>query len=303
MERREFVWRLSLGLAAFWAGGRLSWPGPSLAASQGLRLALLADAHLPDGDTRRAEAQALARAVAEIRRLSPAPDLVLLAGDLAHNGHTQALALGREILGDLPAPLMAVMGEGDNSRDGAGAWSRLFGAPRFSRPFPGFHLLGLHTSLSPSPQGPVFQVGREQRGWLARELARLDPNLPLIILSHAPLTRIFHPWQQWTGDAAEVLGLLAPFSRVLCVHGHVHQEAVSSQLSAFNYDLGRFDRLFPTEDHLRHQGLPATSWPLPSPLQGTLSAARPGVGPRGCGWGLLTLGEGSLQYQPQVWQA
>ncbi len=137
MNRREFLRLMGWGLAAGWTAGRLSWPRAALAGiEKGLRLALLADAHLKDGDERRPEARALARAVAEIRALTPAPDLVLFAGDLAHQADPRALALGKEILSDLPAPLFLVMGEGDALPDTNAAWRRLFGDPWFSHSFP-----------------------------------------------------------------------------------------------------------------------------------------------------------------------
>ncbi len=211
MERREFVKQVGLGLAAGWAMGRLSWPFSAWAAGPELRLALLADAHLKDGNDRRPEAIALARAVAEIRQLSPPPSLVLFAGDLAHRGRPDALDLGKEILGDLPGPCWAVRGEGDHGPGGNAAWVRRWGEPRFSRAFQGFHLLGLDTALKFRAGGPVFEIGADQRQWLARELAALSPATPLIILSHAPLRRIFHPWQQWTGDAGGSGPLLARF--------------------------------------------------------------------------------------------
>ena len=172
MDRREFVKQVGLGLAAGWAVGRLSWPLPAWAAGPELRLALLADAHLKDGNDRRPEALALARAVAEIRSLSPPPDLVLFAGDLAHRGRPDALDLGREILADLPAPCWPVRGEGDHGPGGNSAWVRRWGEPWFSRAFRGFQLLGLDTSLTPGAGGPVFEIGAAQRQWLARELAR-----------------------------------------------------------------------------------------------------------------------------------
>jgi len=347
MLRREFLSTLGWSLAGGWAVSRWGWPAPAQAATGTLRLVLLADSHLPDGDDRGPEARALARAVAEIRRLNPPPDLVLFAGDLAHAGSAEALALGQEILSDLPAPLAAVRGEGD----GAGSyptWRSLFGEPRFSLVFstnpnkpepsnPREHLnlnanllrktengkrktviklLGLDTSLAPSPQGPVFKVGREQRQWLSRELARLDPGTPLVILSHAPLKEIFRPWRQWTQDGPEVMRLLSRFSRVYCFHGHVHQEAASDQLSAFSFfpenEKQKTDNLLPgthlafTENpkpRTQNLPLPATAWPLPSPLQGTPAAPRPGLGPQGCGWALATLGDASLAYQPRVWLA
>ena len=304
MQRRDFLRHLGMGLAAGWAVG--PWR-PCLAATArpGPRLALLADAHLQDGDERRPPAQALARAVAEIRRLSPAPDLVLFAGDLAHDGKPQALALGKEILKDLPGPLAAVMGEGDSRGDGARAWKRLFGEPRFSQTYPGFHLLGLQTSLTASPWGPGFEVGQEERCWLAGELAHLDPAKPLVVLSHAPLPEIYRPWGQWTRDGALVLNLLSRFPRVYCFHGHVHRVAVSYQLSAFGQDLIDPDDSFLTENRkpkTENHPLPATAWPLPSPLQGTPAVPRPGLGYRGCGWGLASLEANYLHYQPQVFQ-
>ncbi|MEW6660047.1 MAG: metallophosphoesterase [Thermodesulfobacteriota bacterium] len=306
MERREFLRRMTLGLAAGWLGGRWCWPSPAQAEPPRLRLALLADAHLRDGDASCLEARALARAVAEIRRLRPAPDLVLFAGDLAHDGNPRALALGREILGDLPGTLAAVRGEGDATGKGAAAWTRLFGESRFSRSYPGFHLLGLHTSPTTSPQGPVFEVGQEQRGWLAGELARLDPATPLVVLSHAPLYKIFRPWGQWTRDGVRVMGLLSKFPQIYCFHGHVHRVADSFQPSAFSQDLTGPDDLFLTENRkpkTENHPLPALAWPLPSPLQGTPAAPGPGQGPGGCGWGLVSLGGKSLNYQPQLWQA
>jgi hypothetical protein len=88
MQRREFLRLLGLGLAGACTVTQVSWPLEGAAALDlEPRLACLADAHLLDGDERRPAAQALARAVTELRGLKPAPDLVLFAGDLAHNGY------------------------------------------------------------------------------------------------------------------------------------------------------------------------------------------------------------------------
>jgi hypothetical protein len=312
MERREFVKQVGLGLAAGWTMGRLSWPFSAWAAGPELRLALLADAHLKDGNDRRPEARALARAVTEIGKLSPPPELVLFAGDLAHRGRPDALDLGKEILADLPAPCWAVRGEGDHGPGGKSAWVRRWGEPRFSRAFRGFHLLGLDTSLNPRAGGPVFEIGADQRQWLARELASLSPATPLIILSHAPLRRIFHPWQQWTGDAGAIAPLLWRFNQVLCVHGHVHglETVVRGQGSGArndDNDGNNFCSWSLTENRKpkteKHVSLPATAWPRPLAVQGTPRVMRPGVGPRGCGWALATLSDTSRHFQPYLWQA
>jgi 3',5'-cyclic-AMP phosphodiesterase len=351
MDRREFVKHVGLGLAAGWIGGRLSWPWPAWAAGPDLRLALLADAHLKDGNDRRPEALALARAVAEIRELSPRPDLVLFAGDLAHRGRPDALDLGREILADLPGPCWPVRGEGDRGPGGNAAWVRRWGEPWFSRSFRGVQLIGLDTALTPGPIGQVFEIGAAQRQWLTRELARLSPWTPLIVLSHAPLARLFHPWQQWTGDAPEVVRQLGQFSQVLCLHGHVHGAGVSEpgrgidgkippippfkkggrvagllgeaegkaaspplgkgDLGGFSGEWMGFPNFSPCADisanHRLEAGnsvsLPATAWPRPLAVQGTPGTQRPGRGPRGCGWALITLSAATGHFHPCLWQA
>jgi Icc protein len=318
MERREFIKHMGLVLAASCSVSPLSWPLAALADPPTIRLAFLADAHLKDGDKARPEARALVRAVAELRLLKPAPRLVLFAGDLAHNGDPRALALGQEILSDLPAPHLMVMGEGDGLPDGAAAWRRLFGEPWFShllqntaneKPKTVCQILGLHTAWCPGPGGPAFRVGESGRRWLARELARLDPEVPLVILSHAPLAPIYRPWQQWTVDGPEVMPLLARFRQVLCLHGHTHNGVASGQLpvASNSNDFGeRFlseQRKLKTEKRLLSISLPATAWPWPQALQGTPAHLRPGLGPAGCGWLLLAAGSTSLQLQPQIWQA
>ena len=89
MYRRDFLKMLAAGMAAGWA--YKCWPealavSGEPAANPALVIACLADAHLRDGSDQRLEARSLARAVTEIKALKPAPDLVLFAGDLAHDG-------------------------------------------------------------------------------------------------------------------------------------------------------------------------------------------------------------------------
>ncbi|MBW1992759.1 MAG: hypothetical protein JRI59_11805, partial [Deltaproteobacteria bacterium] len=109
---------------------------------------------------------------------------------------------------------------------------------------------------------------------------------PLVLVSHAPLTPIFPAWQQWTRDAHRLAPLLARFRRVLCLHGHVHHT----------------ENRKPKTENPTHLPLPATAWPLPRPLEGTPSDLRPGLPPRGCGWGLLHLSSLSWEFSPRLWQ-
>ena len=325
MNRREFVKQVGLGLAAGWAVGRLSWPFEAWAAGPELRLALLADAHLKDGNDRRPEALALARAVAEIRGLSPPPDLVLFAGDLAHRGRPDALDLGREILADLPAPFWAVRGEGDHGPGGKSAWVRRWGEPWFSRSSRGCQVIGLDTAWRHTPRGPVFEIGAAQRQWLARELTLLSPSTPLVILSHAPLAHLFHPWQQWTGDAPEVARLLGHFPQVLCLHGHVHGIGIRGQGSGISRkippipplekgdgDLGggfsitaNLSKRSPkTENENRKPSLLARHRLAPAPgSAGDAGDTAPRAGPPRLRLGLGHPGPTSRHFQSYLWQA
>jgi hypothetical protein len=69
----------------------------------------------------------------------------------------------------------------------------------------------------------AFEVGTEQRQWLAADLAKVDKKMPLIVFSHSPLYKYYRPWNFWTDDADEVQALLRPFDTVTVIHGHTHQ--------------------------------------------------------------------------------
>ncbi len=302
MNRRAFLYNLGLGLAAGWIAGPLSWPRWVEASTPRLSLAFLADAHLPDGNPSRAEAQALVRAVAEIKALAARPRLVLFAGDLAHDGHPAALALGQEILSELPLPVLAVRGEGDGRASRSEAGGKFF-QERFVYSCAGVNLLGLDTVWQDTPAGPAFALGESQYRWLNRVLSGLDPAAPLIVLTHAPLEPVFRPWGQWTVDSGPLLHQLSRFRKVLCLHGHVHHG-----LPTGGYlEVGRFAlyRKPKTENRkpITHLALPATSWPLPEAMTGTPRKLRPGLGPRGCGWVLLDPRGPLPRFYQVAWQA
>ncbi len=278
MRRRDFLRTMGFGMAA----GSLAWSLPHLWAwaaaparsGEGLRLALLTDAHLENGNPSGPRAVALTRAVDAVNALTPPADLAVFLGDLAHGGDPYALALGREILRGLKPPLRLLRGEQDADL----AWRKLFGKPFFAESWRGIHLLGMDTSWRPARSEPAgFAVGRGQRRWLQEALVNLHPESPVVVLSHAPLYQLYQPWHFWTRDSAAVHELLAPFSRVALVHGHVHQDLRLSQ------------------GNLAFRGLPATAWALPDVRQGTPGPqrplpcpAQPDGGP-GCGWTLLSL--------------
>lgn len=299
MKRRDFVRCLGLSCWTAFILNALPFPRSAQAGNLPLRLALLTDAHLPDSNPDRAEARALARAVAEIRNLKPAPDLVLFAGDLAHNGDPSALALGEEILSDLSMPVLAVRGEGDGRPMTADAGRRLFQEGRFLYRYQGLNLLGLDLTWQDGSQGPGFALGEAQQRWLAGLLPRLNPARPLIVLSHAPLIPVYRPWGQWTIDSGPFVEHLSRCENVLLIHGHVHHGCYGEDRRLHSSNRQPLTEIRKPA----HLALPATAWPLPSPLTGTPRKLRPGLGPRGCGWALMDQVGPHLKMRPRLWPA
>ena len=309
MNRRDFVRFLGLGLAGACAGGQVYWPREA-AAAPALRLAFLADAHLKDGDARRPEAQALARAVAELRGLNPAPQLVLFAGDLAHHGNPAALALGREILADLPASCLMLMGEGDGQPDDAAPWRRLFGEPWFISDSAGTaSASGCILPGAPAPAARSFGWATPAAaGWPVNWTAS-TPKFPSCSFPTPRWTRSSGPGSNGPWTARRCSPSCAAFARSSASTAtRIRQwPVVSGQWPVKAMTLARFCLLKTgkpqTENLPSALSLPATAWPQPQAIQGTPARLGPGLGPSGCGWALLAAEAGSFKLQPQVWEA
>ncbi len=293
VTRRQFLKQMGLGMAAGAAGLPFT-SHPLLGMSYqdfsetNLRVALLADSHLPNANLGTVAARNLMAAVAEINAQNPPVDLVFLAGDLTDNGDTEALRLGRKILASLQAPCWLVPGEKDYPSDSDPVWEHVFGDSTFSFRHQGVHFIGFDTTvLNPATGRTFFQFSPQQYHWLARELGQISPEVPLLVISHAPLYRFFQPWEWWTEQAESLYDLLSPRENVFLLHGHVHQNIILQHRN------------------LTFQGLRSTAWPLPDVRVGfkTLQPWPREIGSRtGCGWMLLTInGKGKMDIKDQVW--
>jgi 3',5'-cyclic AMP phosphodiesterase CpdA len=187
----------------------------------------------------------LIRAVAETNLLQPKPDFVMFGGDLAQLGTMAELDHGAEMLAKLNYKTHVVMGEHDYYLDLGEYWSELFGPQWYSFDHKGVHFVVLNSILTfdewtydrwptaeqrmlemaglDNPNGSPFMVGDTQRAWLAKDLAGVAKNTPVMVFSHSPIQKIYKGWNFWTDDAEEVQGLLKPFDDVTVVYGHVHQ--------------------------------------------------------------------------------
>ena len=187
----------------------------------------------------------LIRAVAETNLLNPEPDFVIYGGDLAQLGSKPELDHGAEIMSALNYKTYYSLGEHDYYEDLGEYWSKLFGKQYYSFDHKGVHFVVLNSILTfdewtynrwptgkqrmlemagiDNPNGSPFMVGKKQRDWLQQDLAKVNKDTPLVVISHSPLQKIWKGWNFWTDDAEEVQALLKPFKKTTVIYGHVHQ--------------------------------------------------------------------------------
>jgi len=170
----------------------------------------------------------LRRAVAELARLDPQPDIALITGDLVDAGVPEEYALLRTILAELPMPFFLIPGNHD-------ARGPLVEAFRHHTYWPAggdllnyvvddypVRLIALDTTIPGSPAG---EFSAASGGWLAAKLAE-EPERPTIIFMHHPpfTTGIAHMDRMGlagTDRLAAVVARHPQVERVLC--GHLHR--------------------------------------------------------------------------------
>ncbi len=165
--------------------------------------------------------------VAEVLRLDPRPDVVLLTGDLVDLGHPEEYAHLKEILAPLRAPIYAIPGNHDD-RD---AMREAFRTEGYL-PSQGFlnyavetwplRLIGLDTIIPAQGGG---ELCADRISWLDATLAR-KPDAPTLVMMHHPPfpTAIAHMdrigLKNREGFAA-VMARHPQVQAVLC--GHLHR--------------------------------------------------------------------------------
>ena len=193
-------------------------------------IAQLSDPHVDVGPGDAGSVDALATAVAAVLRLDPAPDAVLVSGDLTHRSDARSYERVRELLAPLTMPVHVLPGNHDD-REALRAWftdDAVAGA--HSDPFQYAVRCGAVRLVVCDTTQPGREDGRLDAGalaWLERELAA-EPATPTIVaMHHAPLLTGIGPMDAIGLPAADrdALGeLVSRFPSVRrVVAGHVHR--------------------------------------------------------------------------------
>jgi 3',5'-cyclic-AMP phosphodiesterase len=210
---------------AGWAQG--AYPYAAITATTPFVLAHLSDPHIGAdwGDCDPVER--LQTAVESVCALRPAPDAILITGDLADSAADREYERLKELLAPLAAPVYVLPG----NHDDRAALARHFGGPgsggepvQYVAELGPLRLVVLDTSRPGHDGG---RVEPDQLAWLDRELASV-PGTPTVLAMHHPplvtgvpaLDAIAIPAEDRWGLAA-VLREHAQVQRVLA--GHVHR--------------------------------------------------------------------------------
>jgi predicted phosphodiesterase len=233
--------------------------------------AYISDSHLYERTLNQRFVRAALKAVEDVNALDPQPDFVLFGGDLAQLGRSAELELGKQILNEVKAPVKMMVGEHDWFFDMGDKWQELFGPPNYSFDWKGVHvvvLMSVHekdfwTARGMTPEQRMqtvagldngvqsrFEVGEEERKWMADDLAKVPHDTPIIVFSHSPLYKYYRNWNFWTEDAEQVQAILKPFQKVTVFHGHTHQ------------------MLFNQIGNISFYGMLSTAWPWPYAPEG-----------------------------------
>jgi len=192
-----------------------------------LRFAQVSDSHIGFlGKANPNVAGSFSQAIEQINNLSYEPDFVIHTGDLTHLATPGQFDQVKQMMTGLRTQhVFTVPGEHDSIDDAGQKYRSVFGAGTrgdgwYSFDIAGAHVIALVNTLNLKKLG---HLGVEQLDFVAKDVAALPSDTPIIVFSHIPLFAMYPDWGWGTDDAAQALSYLRRFSSVTCLNGHVHQ--------------------------------------------------------------------------------
>ena len=226
------------------------------------------------------------------------PDLLIITGDLVRDalrvGEAEATGYYQMFMKEYSAfkePVFTVPGNHENfgiERDtshvsashplyGRGMYHHFLGPDYYSFTRGGVHFIGLNT-VDIDDQHYYGHVDSLQLAWLARDLALVPANMPVVTFDHIPFFSTFEGINGYMGgppapslitiggktsyrhtvqNAAEVLAVLRKKNHVLALGGHVHgTEKIEYEIAGVKT---RFNQISATVGGPRGAGLQFTS--------------------------------------------
>jgi Icc protein len=240
IDRRGFLKCMAwAGTGVLWtvSGGVLSSrvlgqtpPGSALPAPRaGLSFVQISDSHIGFNKPANPDVGATFReTIARINALPQVPDFLLHTGDLSHLAEAEEFDSLQQMLKDCRTrDVFYVPGEHDVLNDNGAGYLERFGRGSLGAGWRSFDHAGVHfvglVNVVNIGEGGLGVIGPEQLDWLARDLAPLSADTPVVVYAHIPLWSVYPKWGWGTDDAEKALALLRRFGSVTVLNGHIHQ--------------------------------------------------------------------------------
>jgi 3',5'-cyclic AMP phosphodiesterase CpdA len=197
-------------------------------------LAQISDLHIHAGDGESGPARRLAGIVAAIAGLDPAPDAVVVTGDLAQHGAPAEYERVRELLAPLVMPVHVMPGNHDEREALAAALlpGRELAPPGFVQYTAAVGSLRLVVCDTVVPGQDGGRLDAERMGWLAAELMADRTTPTVVAMHHPPLVTGITGMDAIGLDAPSLAALADVLRQAPNVHrvvaGHVHRIMVAS---------------------------------------------------------------------------
>lgn len=203
--------------------------------SSPIHIAQISDLHIKPPGTlaygRVDTAKALERCVAALNEFSPAPDFVVISGDLADTPTSEEYDFLKRLLAPLKLPFAAIPGNHDSRELMRLAFPRAgytFASGPLNQKLDvgGLDLLLLDSSVPGNPHG---ELDAPTLQWLDATLGASADRPALLFLHHPPfLTGIWHMDRQNLGSSTELASIVKRHPRVqLIAAGHVHRAVLT----------------------------------------------------------------------------
>ncbi|HVU32850.1 MAG TPA: metallophosphoesterase [Opitutaceae bacterium] len=225
------LWSLNGGVLTSRVLGQVADAGGAdMAAAKGtLNFVQISDSHIGfDKAANKDVAATFRETVARINALPIAPEFLLHTGDLTHLAEADEFdALDQMIKDCRTMQVFYVPGEHDVLNDDGAQYRARFGrntrgAGWYSFDQKGVHFVGL-VNVTGVSDGGLGILGAEQLDWLAKDLAPLSADTPVVMFAHVPLWLVYPKWGWGTDDGAKALAMLKRFGSVTVLNGHIHQ--------------------------------------------------------------------------------
>lgn len=167
-------------------------------------------------------------AISRINALPVAPEFILHTGDLTHLSDAAEFDGLSQMLQDCRTKqVFYVPGEHDILNDNGAQFRDRFGKGTLGTGWHSFdhggvHFIGL-VNVASIAEGGLGVLGPEQLDWLAKDLAPVSSETPLVVYAHIPLWSVYPAWGWGTADAEKALSLMRRFGSVTVLNGHIHQ--------------------------------------------------------------------------------